>query len=66
MLSPKLTAELDLKWELQKRNLRTKFPVLSDEDLAFDRTRRTEMLLNLQPKLAKTARELQSIMENFH
>ena len=63
MLSPKLTAELDSKWEVQKAKLKLKFSELTDDELAFDRTRKLEMLTNLQLKLGRTARELQNILE---
>jgi hypothetical protein len=65
MLSPKLAAELDLKWEVQKAKLKSHFSELSEDDLAFDRTRKTEMLSNLQLKLGRTARELQNILETY-
>ena len=65
MLSPKLAAELDLKWEAQKTKLRLKFSEVTDDDLAFDRTRKMEMLTNLQLKLGRTARELQFIIDSF-
>ena len=63
MLSPKLAAELDLKWEVQKAKLKLKFSDLSEDELNFDRTRKTEMLNILQLRLGRTARELQNILE---
>jgi hypothetical protein len=63
MLSPKLTAELDSKWEVQKAKLKLKFSEITDDELAFDRTKKVEMLTNLQLKLGRTARELQNILE---
>jgi hypothetical protein len=65
MLSPKLAAELDSKWEVQKAKFKLKFSQITDEELAFDRTKKMEMLTNLQLKLGRTARELQSIMETL-
>jgi hypothetical protein len=65
MLSPRLTAELDSKWEAQKAKLKMKFSEVTDEDLAFDRTQKMEMLINLQLKLGRTAREIQAIIEKL-
>jgi hypothetical protein len=65
MLSPKLTAELDSKWEAQKAKFKLKFNQITDDELAFDRTKKMEMLTNLQLKLGRTARELQSIIETL-
>jgi hypothetical protein len=65
MLSPRLAAELDSKWEAQKAKLKMKFSEVTDDDLAFDRTKKMEMLINLQLKLGKTAREIQAIIEKL-
>ena len=65
MLSPKLAAELDSKWEAQKAKFKIKFSQITDEELAFDRTKKMEMLTNLQLKLGRTARELQGIIETL-
>ena len=63
MLSPKLTAELDSKWEAQKAKLKLKFSQITDEDLAYDRMKKIEMLTNLQLKLGRTVREIQAIID---
>jgi hypothetical protein len=65
MLSPKLAAELDSKWESQKAKLKAKFSQISDEELAYDRTKKIEMFTNLQLKLGRTVRELQTIVEQL-
>jgi hypothetical protein len=65
MLSPKLAAELNLKWEAQKDKLRLKFPQITDDDLDFDQTKKQEMFTNLQLKLGRTARELQVIVDTL-
>ena len=65
MLSPKLAAELDSKWESQKAKLRLKFLQITDEDLAYDRTKKIEMFTNLQLKLRRTVKELQAIVEKL-
>jgi hypothetical protein len=65
MLSPRLAAELDSKWETQKAKLKVKFDQVTDDDLAYDRTQKMEMLINLQLKLGRTARELQAIIEKL-
>lgn len=53
MLLPKLVAELDSKWEAQKVRFKVKFSQVTDEDLAFDRTKKIEMLTKLQVKLGE-------------
>ena len=65
MLSPKLAAELDSKWESKKTKLKEKFPQITDEELAYDRTKKIEMFTNLQLKLGRTVKELQSIVERL-
>jgi hypothetical protein len=65
MLSPKLAAELDSKWEDQKAKFKVKFSEVTDDELAFDRTKKIEMLTKLQIKLKRTARELQGIIESL-
>ena len=65
MLSPKLAAELDAKWADQKAKFKLKFSEITDDELAFDRTRKMEMLINIQNKLGRTARELQGIIEGL-
>lgn len=45
-------------WEQQKKNLRTKFSSLTDEDLRFDQDKKEEMLDKLSKKLGKTKAEL--------
>jgi hypothetical protein len=65
MLSPKLAAELDAKWADQKAKFKLQFSDITDDELAFDRTRKMEMLTNIQSKLGRTARELQSIIEGL-
>jgi hypothetical protein len=65
MLSPKLAAELDTKWESQKAKLKMKFTQITEEELAYDRTKKIEMLTNLQLKLGRTVKELQSIIEKL-
>lgn len=65
MLSPKLSAELDSRWESQKAKLKLKFSEITDEELAYDRTRKIEMFTNLQLKLNRTVKELQAIVEKL-
>ncbi|HEU0109532.1 MAG TPA: hypothetical protein VFQ73_01595 [Flavisolibacter sp.] len=65
MLSPKLAAELDSKWEAQKAKFKLKFSQITNDELAFDRTRKMEMLMNLQLKLGRTAKELQVIIDTL-
>ena len=45
-------------WEQQKKNLKTKFPSLTDEDLRFEEDKKEEMLAKLSKKLGKTKEEL--------
>ena len=63
MLAPKFAAELDSKWDAQKAKLKSHFPQLTDDDLAYDRSKKIELLVSLQAKLGKTVREIQNIME---
>ena len=48
-------------WNEQKRRLKQKFAILTDNDLMFEEGRREEMLRMLQIKLGKTKEELQKI-----
>lgn len=50
-------------WTTQKATLKTKYPVLTDEDLNFEFSRKHEMLGKIATKLGKTTPELVSDME---
>jgi hypothetical protein len=63
MIATKVYTKVKANWATQKAILKTQFPKLSDEDLNFDESRKGEMLLKLEVKLALTAKELQVIME---
>lgn len=52
-------------WNEQKGKLKTKFPTLTDNDLAFENGKRDEMLTKIQKKLGKTKEELNAIIEKL-
>ena len=54
-----------IKWEQQKEILREKFKKLSDQDLNFDESRKTEMMGRLARRLGMTTREIQSIIDRI-
>ena len=49
-------------WNLRKGRLKAIFPVLTDEDLELEMSRRDEMFSNLLSKLGKTPSELHAII----
>jgi uncharacterized protein YjbJ (UPF0337 family) len=49
-------------WNEQKSKLKTKFAVLTDNDLMFAEGKKDEMLAKLQAKLGKSKDELQKII----
>lgn len=48
-------------WEQQKKNLRTKFPQLTEQDLHFEEDKKEEMLAKLSKKLGKTKEEMAAV-----
>jgi hypothetical protein len=50
-------------WEAIKIKLKKKYPQLTDADLNFDESRKTEMLTKLQVTLGKTFKELRDIID---
>jgi hypothetical protein len=53
------------KWEEQKTKLKIQFPGLSDVDLDYDASEKTEMLATLATKLSIPVEELQVIIETL-
>ena len=49
-------------WNLRKGKLKALFPILTDEDLELEMSRRDEMFTNLLNKLGKTPTELHAII----
>ena len=49
-------------WNVQKGNLKEKFPILTDGDLQFEEGKKEEMLEKLRLKLGKTKEEFKEIM----
>ncbi len=49
-------------WDKRKVRLKSKFPVLTDQDLVLDVNNRDQMFNNLMHKLDKTADELHAII----
>ncbi len=54
--------ESDTNWNEQKRKLKQKFGVITDNDLLFVAGKKEEMIGRLQMKLGKTKEELQRII----
>jgi hypothetical protein len=48
-------------WREQKIMLKRRFPILSDEDFAFQEGEKDSMLRKLEVKLGKTKTELESV-----
>ena len=65
MTTTNVSNSIHAKWQAQKAKLKLTFPKLTDEDLNFDETQKTEMLKHLEPKLAMTAAEVTAIMETL-
>ena len=55
--------ELRGNWLEQRRKLKEKFAVLTDEDMLFEQGKKEEMLEKVQVKLGKTKEELRKIIE---
>lgn len=56
------TTEVKGNWDEQKAKLKTKFAVLTDNDLMFEEGKKEEMLGKLEIKLGKTKEELQAVI----
>lgn len=65
MIATQSSRQTNSKWEAQKAKLKKQFPKLSDADLDFDQTQKTEMLAALEFKLSIPAEELQVIIETL-
>ena len=63
MINTKGNTDEKANWTTQKATLKTKYPVLTDEDLNFEFSRKHEMLGKIATKLGKTTPELVSDME---
>ncbi len=49
-------------WEIQKDKLQAKFPILTDEDLNYEKGKLDEMLNKVQIKLGKTKEQVEEII----
>jgi uncharacterized protein YjbJ (UPF0337 family) len=49
-------------WTEQKPLLKSKFPILTDDDLHFKEGKKDEMMTCIQKKIGKSKEELQSII----
>ena len=56
------TSDVKGNWAEQKKKLKQKFAVLTDNDLIFAQDKKEEMLGKLQIKLDKTKEELYKII----
>jgi hypothetical protein len=65
MTATQFSPKANSRWEAQKAKLKKQFPKLSDADLNFDETRKTEMLAALEFKLSIPAEELQLVIETL-
>ena len=52
-------------WREQKAMLKRIFPILSEEDLAFEKGERENMLIKLEAKLKKSRGELELIFSEL-
>ena len=59
------TTEMKGVWNEQKAKLKTKFAVLTDNDLMYEEGKKEEMLAKLQTILGKTKSELQKIIDSL-
>lgn len=59
------TTEVKGNWNEQKAKLKTKFAVLTDNDLMYEEGKKEEMLAKLQIILGKTKSDLQKIIESL-
>ena len=64
-MSKKSIVNRKSKWAEKKTKLKLQFPNLTDADLDFDETRKSEMLSKLQVKVKRTVNELQTIMDTL-
>ena len=55
--------ELRGNWLEQRRKLKEKFAILTDDDLLYEQGNKEEMLEKVQVKLGKTKEELRKIIE---
>ena len=62
MASTQLHFRVKGTWNVQKGNLKEKFPILTDRDLQFEEGKKEEMLESLRLKLGKTKEEFKEIM----
>jgi len=56
------TTEMKGNWNEQKAKLKTKFAVLTDNDLMFEEGKKDEMMAKLQIKLGQTKEQLHKII----
>jgi uncharacterized protein YjbJ (UPF0337 family) len=59
------TTEVKGNWNEQKAKLKTKFAVLTDNDLMYEEGKKEEMFAKLQIILGKTKGDLQKIIESL-
>ena len=54
--------ELKVNWKEQKRNLKRRFALLTEDGLMFDESKREAMIRRLQFKLGKTKEQIDAII----
>jgi uncharacterized protein YjbJ (UPF0337 family) len=57
--------ELKVNWKEQKRNLKWRFALLTEDGLMFDESKREEMIGKLQAKLGKTKEQINAIISSL-
>lgn len=59
------TVSTDGLWSEQKTKLKSKFPVLTDTDLTFEKGKKEEMLNKIQIKIGKSKEDLAKILASL-
>jgi hypothetical protein len=58
-INPKYSGSISrINWDAKKENLKSRFPVLTDDDLHYDNNGREGMLQRLKAKLGMSSDEL--------
>lgn len=59
------TTEVKGNWNEMKAKLKSKYAVLTDNDLMYDEAQKEEMYAKIQKTLGKTKEELQAIFKSL-
>lgn len=58
------TFKIQGNWSEQSKELKTKFPQLTDSDLKFEQGKENEMLTKVESRLSKSRSEVIGILKN--